>query len=364
MIKINQVTKFIIGALALALLIWIIWQVRTIGVYFGIAVVLALMGRPLMRLFGKIHIGKVKIPTWSCALLTLISFIAILSFIFKIFIPIINSQIKIIASLDVESLLTAFDGPMQKIEAWAASMNLEGMDEESIQATLAEKIDVSILGDVLSQVFSSMGNLVIALFSVLFITFFLLKDGNIVNNIVEALTPDKYLTNIHRILSETKDLLSRYFLGIALQVSIITTIVSVGLTIVGIPNALLIGLIAGIINIIPYLGPLIGGTIGITLGVLSNVHLDIETELLPLVIKIGTVFATAQLTDNFVLQPVIFSKSVKAHPLEIFLVIMIAGTLAGIGGMILAVPIYTIMRIVAKEFFQGYKVVQGLTKDL
>lgn len=364
MIKINQLTKFILGALALILLVWIIWEVRSVGIYFGISVVIALMGRPLMRLFSKIPLGNKHMPNWTQAMLTLFSFIAIISLLFKIFIPIINSQIKIIASLDVEKLLTAFDAPLERLELWAASMNLEGMDQESIRSNLADKIDVSILGDVLSTVFSSMGNLVIAVFSVLFITFFLLKDGNIVNNMVDALTPDKYLSNVHRILSETKDLLSRYFLGIALQVSIITSIVSIGLTIVGIPNALLIGLISGIINIIPYLGPVIGGSIGITLGLLSNVHLDLETELLPLLLKVSAVFATAQLTDNFILQPVIFSKSVKAHPLEIFLVIMIAGTLAGIGGMILAVPFYTIMRIVAKEFFQGYKVVQGLTKDL
>ena len=77
-----------------------------------------------------------------------------------------------------------------------------------------------------------------------------------------------------------------------------------------------------------------------------------------------SVFVVAQMIDNFVLQPTIFSKSVKAHPLEIFLVILSAGSLGGIVGMILAIPLYSFLRIVAKEFFNGYKVVQGLTKNI
>jgi len=364
MLKINQITKFILGILAVVLLVWMLWQVRQIGIYFGISIVLALMGRPLMRLYSRIRIGKYDLPNWTMALMTLLSFIAIISLLFRIFIPILNNQINIIASLDVEKLMVAFEEPLSRVEGWADKMNIEGMDKDTIRETVAEKFDVGILGDVIGQVFSSIGNLLVAVFSVMFITFFLLKDRDIVNNIVNAITPDQYLDKIHRILGETKDLLSRYFLGIALQVSIIATIVSVGLTIVGIPNSLLIGVIAGIINIIPYLGPIIGGTIGISLGLLSNVEMEVTAELLPLLLKMLAVFATAQLTDNFVLQPVIFSKSVYAHPLEIFLVIMIAGTLAGIGGMVLAVPVYTFMRIVAKEFFHGYKVVQGLTKDL
>ena len=170
--------------------------------------------------------------------------------------------------------------------------------------------------------------------------------------------------SVHKVLMHTKNLLSRYFIGIAIQISIIATIVSVGLTIVGIENAILIGLLAGVINIIPYLGPIIGGTIGVTIAVMSNLDLELQTQLLPLILKVFAVFATAQLTDNFVLQPLIFSKSVKAHPLEIFFVILIAGSLAGIVGMVLAVPTYTFLRIVGKEFFHGYKIVQGLTKDL
>ncbi|MBA3971471.1 MAG: AI-2E family transporter [Bacteroidetes bacterium] len=83
-----------------------------------------------------------------------------------------------------------------------------------------------------------------------------------------------------------------------------------------------------------------------------------------MVYKIALTFLAIQLIDAIIFQPLVISNIVKAHPLEIFLVILIAGTLAGIGGMIVAVPVYTILRIIAKEFLNNFKIVQKLTADL
>ena len=103
---------------------------------------------------------------------------------------------------------------------------------------------------------------------------------------------------------------------------------------------------------------------GVTIGITSNLELEFYTQLLPLVYKIALVFLIVQLIDSLIFQPLVISNIVKAHPLEIFLVILIAGTLAGIGGMIIAVPIYTILRIIAKEFLNNFKIVQQLTSEL
>ena len=80
--------------------------------------------------------------------------------------------------------------------------------------------------------------------------------------------------------------------------------------------------------------------------------------------KAALVFLSGQLVDNFFTQPVIFAGSVKAHPLEIFVLISIAGSLAGITGMMLAIPAYSLIRVVAKEFLSGFKVIQALTDEL
>jgi len=204
----------------------------------------------------------------------------------------------------------------------------------------------------------------VALFSILFISFFLLKDGKIVDNVVQSLTPDNYADKIKTIFNETKDLLTRYFVGVVIQISIVMIVITLGLTILGVKNALLIGLLAGVFNIIPYVGPIFGALIGLSLAATSQLEIDPDVNITTFILTAMIPFVVAQVLDNFVLQPLIFSKSVKAHPLEIFMVILAAGSLAGVLGMIVAVPAYSFIRIVAKEFFNGYKVVQGLTKDL
>jgi len=87
-------------------------------------------------------------------------------------------------------------------------------------------------------------------------------------------------------------------------------------------------------------------------------------EIISTVLIVIGVFAGANLIDNLVLQPLIYSNSVKAHPVEIYLVILIAGSLAGITGMVLAIPFYTVLRIIAKEFFSQFKIVQRLTRNI
>jgi len=144
----------------------------------------------------------------------------------------------------------------------------------------------------------------------------------------------------------------------------VATLTTIALSLLGVKNCLLIGMFAGLMNVIPYVGPLIAAAFGILIGVTSNLELEFYTQLLPLVYKIAFTFLAIQLIDAIIFQPLVISNIVKAHPLEIFLVILIAGTLTGIGGMIIAVPVYTILRIIAKEFLNNFKIVQQLTSEL
>ena len=97
---------------------------------------------------------------------------------------------------------------------------------------------------------------------------------------------------------------------------------------------------------------------------LSHLGSDFQTEILPTTIYVLLGFWVVQVIDNNLSQPIIFSKSVSSHPLEIFLVILIAGFLSGILGMIIAVPLYTIFKVIGKEFFPENTVIQLLTKDI
>jgi predicted PurR-regulated permease PerM len=113
-------------------------------------------------------------------------------------------------------------------------------------------------------------------------------------------------------------------------------------------------LFAAIANLIPYAGPILGTIFGIVVGV-STGDFSTDSDYSFLLFKILSVFAVVQVTDNVLLQPLIFSKSVKAHPLEIFVIIFAGAKIAGILGMIFAIPVYTIFRVSILEFYSGYK---------
>jgi len=181
---------------------------------------------------------------------------------------------------------------------------------------------------------------------------------------VFASTPDKHYEKVDKAIKSTSNLLTRYFIGIVFQISLIMVLLFLGLSILGVENALLIAFLAGLFNVIPYVGPLIGISIGLLLGITGSMQLDFYSQTVPLLAGMLIVFAIVQLLDNFVFQPLIFSNSVKAHPLEIFVVILMSATLGGILGMVLAIPVYTILRVFAKEFLTRFKVVRSLTKNI
>jgi predicted PurR-regulated permease PerM len=207
--------------------------------------------------------------------------------------------------------------------------------------------------------------LAVALFAITFITFFFLKEDGSFSSFVTLLVPERYEENITRALHSVNQLLVRYFVGIFSDMLCILTILTFGLSLVaGLPIklAMLIGLTAGILNVVPYVGPLVSYSLGLFMGLMYSMGAGMEFA--PLAIKMLGVFLVTQTIDAAFLQPYIYSNSIKAHPLEIFLVILIAGSLAGILGMLIAIPTYTVLRVFAKEFFNHLRVVQKLTERI
>ena len=183
-------------------------------------------------------------------------------------------------------------------------------------------------------------------------------------NFIVSILPSKFEERIREAVEDITEMLSRYFTGILIQISVITVAVSIGLSLLGVKNALLIAIFAALINVIPYLGPLIGAAFGVFITISSNLDLSFYSEMLPLLGKVVFVFGCMQMLDNFILQPFIFSNSVQAHPLEIFLIILIGAQLAGVSGMILAIPTYTVVRVIAKIFLSKYRLVKKLTQNM
>ena len=355
----NQGIKLAIGILGAVLFIWGMWYFSSIVAYVLVAAVISLIGRPVTNFLLRLKIRGKSIPNSIAALLTLLGLGASAALLLALFAPLIIREVEVLSVVDYQKVGEKLSQQIQGSLQFLSHLNLSG-DDRSNEAFLIAQVQDVISADGLRQlvnnIFSVVGNAFVALFSIVFISFFLLKDRELLRNVVLMATPDDYMDKVDHIMQRTSQLLSRYFVGLIVQISIVTLLIALGLYVIGIPNALLIGFLAGLVNLIPYVGPLIGAT---TL----NLDLDVTRELLPMLVKVAVVFLSVQLLDNLVIQPFIFSNSINAHPLEIFLVISLAGTLAGIAGMVLAVPAYSFFRIVAREFLSEFKLIRGLTRN-
>jgi predicted PurR-regulated permease PerM len=362
--------RFVLIGLGIILAILSIWYFMSIVAYILISAVLALIGRPIVDLMGRIHLGKFKIPKTLRAFFTLLLFWFLLAMFFRIFIPLLAGEVNNLSTLDPQQLLKSLEVPIQSLENLIDKYNLGGQEHFSVEKFLTEKaisiFNLSFLSSIVASFASLIGNIFVATFSVSFITFFFLRDERLFTEGILAVVPDKHVDAFKHAMSSTRHLLIRYFVGLLGQLTGIFIMVATGMTIagVGFSHSVLIALQATFFNIIPYIGPLIGSSVGILLGVATHLDLDFYTQLLPLTGWMTLVFIITHLIDNLVSQPLIFSNSVNAHPLEIFILLLIAGSLSGITGMILAIPAYTVIRVFAKEFFNKFKVVKKLTKNI
>lgn len=360
-----KIWGWVIGGLVLAV---ILWYLRYLILYIAIATVISLIGRPLFTVFDSLRIGRFRLPRSLSAALVLVVFIGLFAGFFSLFIPLIVKEIRVLASIDPDSVLMGLRGPIHSLEEWMHKYQLSPHGNFSVENYIRDKfvglVDLSELTYLFRSLMGKLGGAFVWVFSVLFITFFFLKERDLLSNIVFAVTPPSKAERIKRVLDNTKRLLTRYFVGILFQIMMITLVATIGLGIIGIEHALVIAFLAGLVNIIPYLGPLIGAAIGIVIGVSTNLQLDFYQEIIPLIGEILVVFAIVQILDNFFFQPMIFSNSTNSHPLEVFLVIMTGASFAGIPGMIIAMPVYTFIRIVAKEFLSEFRLVRNLTRDL
>lgn len=361
--------SLLIGFIGILLLIFGIWYFRVIVAYILIAAAISVIGQPILKLINKIQFKTYKIPAGITASITLIILWVSLVLFFKILIPYIVSETHVLASIDVTILYKNLEQPLNDIFLFLQNLGFFE-NQESFESYLTSKLfsffNTSYLTNILSGFTSIFGNIIIASFAISFITFFFLKDATMFSNGILLLIPDKLVDETSHILKSIRNLLSKYIIGIFLEVFMIMILVTLGLWLVGIEfqHAIICGLVSGIFNIIPYVGPWIGAIFGILIGIATNMHLQFQTELLPLVGFMLIIYALIQTIDNVLFQPLIYSSSVNAHPLEIFLVIMMAGSMAGIGGMILAIPAYTVLRVIAKEFFSNFKVIKKITQNI
>jgi predicted PurR-regulated permease PerM len=353
----NGILKAVAIIIGVLIFLYFLYKIQNILIYIAIAAVISLIGSPIIRFLKQ----KLKFPNTLAVITTMILFISILTGLISMFIPLIIKQGENLSLLNIDQLKYNITHLLNQINDYFLANNIDILNELK-NADLFKNI--TAIPNFLNAVIGALGNLSIGLFSVLFITFFLMKDTGIMEKSIYVLVSDKSEIKLRKSLKTIHHLLSRYFIGLIFQITIVFVIYTIVLVIFGIENALVIAFLCALLNLIPYIGPIIGGILMLFLSMSSNLGEDFQSVILPTTIYVMIGYIIAQLIDNFLSQPLIFSNSVKSHPLEIFLVIMIAGVLFGVTGMIVAIPTYTALKVILKTFLNDNKIVKSLTKDL
>ena len=355
----NGILRAISTIVLVALILYFLYQIQSVLIYLTVALILTLIGNPILDFFKR----RLKFNHIFATITTLFLFILIIAGFIMMFIPLILSQGQNLSLLNTAEIEKSILQLLNQIAAFLESHQIDSAKMLK-EANITSKINFNLIPNFLNVILGTISSFGMGLASVLFITFFFLKDRVMFIIGAKKLIPDSHEDQILNSLEKINHLLSRYFIGLLLQLFIVFLLYLIVLIVFGVPNAIVIAFLCAVLNIIPYIGPLIASFLAAILTMMSNLGSDFQSEILPTTIYVLIGFWIVQVIDNNLSQPIIFSKSVSSHPLEIFLVILIAGFLFGILGMIAAVPLYTIIKVIGKEFFPENKIIQLLTKDI
>ncbi len=343
--------------LGIFILVYFLYAIQSVIIYLIIAAILSLIARPIILFLKR----KLKFPNTLAVITAMFFMLSLLTGLILMFIPLVAEQGKSLSLLEVEQLEKNVRQIFNQITSYFSSKGIDVLGELKNVDFLSQFLEIP---NFLNAVLGALGSLSVGLFSVLFISFFFMKDSKLLKNGIMTIIPNGTEDRFSKSLETINDLLSRYFIGLIIQITILFVFYTIILLIFGIDNAVVIAFLCALLNLIPYVGPMIGAILMCILSMTSNIELDFQTEILPTTGYIMIGYLIAQLVDNFASQPIIFSKTTKSHPLEIFLVIIIGGLLLGVVGMITAVPLYTALKVILKEFLSENKIVKSITKDI
>jgi predicted PurR-regulated permease PerM len=345
---------------------FLVWYFSNIVIFIIVAGVISIIGSPLVALFDKIKIGRFTFPHVLSVSVTLLIMLLLFVGMFSLFIPIIVNEANLISNIDGKQFMAYYQSDVASLQHTLIHYGImpRGATIETIaKQAILKIIDFGMFSNVLTSVISFTGTFFFNLFSILFLSFFFMQDYKMLPRFILLVTPEKYDEQIKNVMFKSKDLLSRYFIGLIIQIIANIVTYSLALYIVGVPNPLVIGFFTGIIIIVPYLGGIISMLMGVILGVTGVISAGDYSMIMPMALRIVAAMFVVQTIDNNVFAPLIQGKSVKAHPVEIFLVVIAAASLGGIAGMIVAVPAYGFVKIIAHEFLSNFRIVRHMSEN-
>ena len=368
----DKALKTIASAFGIAVILFLLWYFRNIVVYIAISAVVALIGRPLVGFLTKFKIGKVRCPAWVASIVTIIAILGVIGSIGMLLYPLISPVISRISEIGTSGMVEQISPSIRRLNEFIIrTFPAAGADfriENMLASTLYGTLNLSNISAILGSIFNFLSNFAVGAFSVIFISFFFLSNDGLFTDTVAMFAPEKYDAQIHRASDSISHLLSRYFLGIIAESIGITLLNSIGLIFIlkMEPSlAIVLALVTGILNVIPYVGPFIGHILALIISAFVSFYTSsLEVSMPVYLIITFAITMSTQLIDNYLFQPLIYASSVKAHPLEIFIVILMAATVGGIVGMLVAIPTYTMFRVIAAEFLSKFRFFDTISKGI
>lgn len=355
----NGILRALVITTGAILLLFLLYKIQSVILFLFIALIVSMIGSPIVKFLEK----KCKFNHIVAVIVTLIFFILILAGFIMMFVPLIISQGENLSLLDTGKLQQDITHLVNQLDTYFSDHNIDAQNMLK-QSNLASKLNLNFIPNFINSLITILGDVGVAIGSVIFITFFFLKDKKLFTINAKKILPSEHEDKILNSFQKINHLLSRYFIGLIGQMTILFILYLIVLLIFGVQNAFIIAFITALLNIIPYVGPLIATVLVAVLTMLSNMGPDNQGHMLSTTLYVLIGYSVAQIIDNNVTTPLIFSNSVNSHPLEIFIVILASGFVFGVLGMIVAVPLYTIAKVVAKEFFPENPVVKVLTKKI
>lgn len=299
---------------------------------------------PVVNFLTKFSYKKFKISRNLAIGMVFIVLLAILVLAISVLVPHLVTQVQELVKgipsyvKEVQSFIT--DLSKQKQPTWLEQLDLQSYTKqiENNLLRVVKNFMFSLTSSV-GSVISTLTSVTVTIITAPFILFYMLKDGDKLIPAIKSWFPTKNTTQMEKLLRQMSHTISRYIAGQAFECLFVGTFSAIGYSLVGVPYALLIGVFAGFTNMIPYLGPYIGLIPALFLAFSMSIKS---------VILVCIVCLVVQQIDGNLIYPNVIGKSLDIHPLTIIIILLVAGNLAGLLGMILGVPLYALAKVIIR----------------
>jgi predicted PurR-regulated permease PerM len=334
----NGIVRAVLITAAIYIGLLFLYKIQSVLIYLFVALIVAMIASPIVHFLKR----RLRFPHIAAVGVALLFLVSLLAGFIMLFVPLFITQSENLSLLDTVQLERDFNTLVEQVNAYFH------IDTQRLvkQANLTSKINFNFIPNFINSLLGILSGFGVGLASVLFITFFFLKDRKLFAVNAKKILPAEHEDKILNSFRKINYLLSRYFIGLILQMSILFVMYLTVLLIFGVQNALIIAFITALLNIIPYIGPLIATALVLILTMLGHMGPETQGEMLSTTLYVFIGYCVAQVIDNNFTTPLIFSNSVNSHPLEIFIVILASGFVFGILGMIVAVPLYTAIKVI------------------